>query len=224
MNWPSRRPSWHRHAAEALASHDLQRQQQLAAQGFVSKHAPKMPPPRCPRAAPAWRNAAAVQVAQLPGRQDERTAQRAAAQAAQEVLQQSQWRTRQKQQSAMQAALVAEVYYRVGEYVQPGSPCCRCYRLPISRRASSCPSEDVFCAPVRLSRFPATAAARFIPAQISRIATQPEFTPPVIYSNGQRSKLVFMVEARPQLKDATRLKPGQPLDVRLAATASVQGS
>jgi HlyD family secretion protein len=63
-----------------------------------------------------------------------------------------------------------------------------------------------------------------IPAQISRIATQPEFTPPVIYSNGQRSKLVFMVEARPQLKDATRLKPGQPLDVRLAATASVQGS
>jgi multidrug efflux pump subunit AcrA (membrane-fusion protein) len=63
-----------------------------------------------------------VQAAQLPGRQDERTAQRAAAQAAQEVLKQSQWRTRQKQQSAMQAALVAEVYYRVGEYVQPGQP------------------------------------------------------------------------------------------------------
>jgi HlyD family secretion protein len=62
-----------------------------------------------------------------------------------------------------------------------------------------------------------------ISAQISRIATQPEFTPPVIYSNAQRSKLVFMVEAQPQAADATRLKPGQPLDVR-RAEAPVPGA
>ena len=62
-----------------------------------------------------------------------------------------------------------------------------------------------------------------IGGQISRIATQPEFTPPVIYSNVQRSKLVFMVEAKPQNNDASRLKPGQPLDVRMAPASTIQG-
>ncbi|MFO1287754.1 MAG: HlyD family efflux transporter periplasmic adaptor subunit [Rubrivivax sp.] len=35
-----------------------------------------------------------------------------------------------------------------------------------------------------------------IAGRIEAIATQPEYTPPVIYSNAQRSRLVFMVEAR----------------------------
>ena len=55
-----------------------------------------------------------------------------------------------------------------------------------------------------------------IVARISRIATQVEYTPPVIYSNAQRSKLMFMVEARPDPADALRLHPGQPLDVQTA--------
>jgi len=54
-------------------------------------------------------------------------------------------------------------------------------------------------------------------ARISRIATQAEYTPPVIYAQAQRDRLVFMVEARPVSADAARLKPGQPLDVRRAA-------
>ena len=41
----------------------------------------------------------------------------------------------------------------------------------------------------------------------------------MIYSNAHRAKLVFMVEARPDAADATRLKPGQPLDVRRAGDA-----
>jgi HlyD family secretion protein len=56
-----------------------------------------------------------------------------------------------------------------------------------------------------------------IAARISRIATQAEYTPPVIYSNAQRAKLVFMVEARPNTPaDAARLRPGQPIDVQKA--------
>ncbi|WP_229256101.1 HlyD family secretion protein [Duganella fentianensis] len=213
-------------AAEALASHDLQRQQQLAAQGFVSKaRAEDAATTLSQSRARVAELAAAVQAAQLPGRQDERTAQRAAAQAAQEVLKQSQWRTRQKQQSAMQAALVAEVYYRVGEYVQPGQPVLSLLPPANIKARFFVPEQDV--GTLRAGQavtISCDGCGTPIPAQISRIATQPEFTPPVIYSNGQRSKLVFMVEARPQLKDATRLKPGQPLDVRLAATASVQGN
>ena len=54
-------------------------------------------------------------------------------------------------------------------------------------------------------------------ARISRIATQPEYTPPVIYSRGSREKLVFRVEAVPSPEQATMLRPGLPVDVRLAA-------
>ena len=54
-----------------------------------------------------------------------------------------------------------------------------------------------------------------ISAKITYISRQAEFTPPVIYSREQRSKLVFLVEAKPELADAVRLKPGQPLDVSL---------
>jgi HlyD family secretion protein len=53
-----------------------------------------------------------------------------------------------------------------------------------------------------------------IAAQITRVATEPEYTPPVIYSNAQRAKLVFLVEARPAAGEAVRLKPGQPLQVQ----------
>jgi HlyD family secretion protein len=57
-------------------------------------------------------------------------------------------------------------------------------------------------------------------ATVRWVSPQAEYTPPVIYSNASRSKLVFMVEADPD--DGTRalLKPGQALDVRLGPDAS----
>ena len=54
-----------------------------------------------------------------------------------------------------------------------------------------------------------------IEAKISYIARQAEYTPPVLYTREQRSKLVFLIEALPAPADATRLKPGQPVDVTL---------
>lgn len=53
-----------------------------------------------------------------------------------------------------------------------------------------------------------------IPAQVSFVAREAEFTPPVIYSVEARAKLVYMVEATPD--DVGPLKVGQPVDVRLA--------
>ena len=55
-----------------------------------------------------------------------------------------------------------------------------------------------------------------VAARISYVSTQPEFTPPVIYSRENRAKLVFMVEARFAPEYAATLHPGQPVDVRLA--------
>lgn len=54
-----------------------------------------------------------------------------------------------------------------------------------------------------------------VPARITYVSDQAEYTPPVIYSNESRTKLVFMVEARPAAADATKLHPGQPVAVRL---------
>jgi HlyD family secretion protein len=51
-------------------------------------------------------------------------------------------------------------------------------------------------------------------AHVSFISRTVEFTPPVIYSQEERAKLVFMVEARPEHPE--RLRVGQPLSVLLA--------
>ncbi|WP_245481503.1 efflux RND transporter periplasmic adaptor subunit [Bradyrhizobium sp. LVM 105] len=50
-------------------------------------------------------------------------------------------------------------------------------------------------------------------AKIYFIATSAEYTPPVIYSLDERSKLVYLVQARPSRPDALRV--GQPIDVYL---------
>ena len=56
-----------------------------------------------------------------------------------------------------------------------------------------------------------------IDARITFIASEPQFTPPVIYSLKEREKLVFLVEARPVKKLAKPLRPGQPVDVALTS-------
>ena len=50
--------------------------------------------------------------------------------------------------------------------------------------------------------------------RITFIASDAEFTPPVIFSRQERSKLVFLVKARPT-SGLSMLKPGLPVEVRL---------
>ncbi len=50
-------------------------------------------------------------------------------------------------------------------------------------------------------------------ARVSFIATSAEYTPPVIYSQEERNKLVFLIEALPEQPD--KLRVGQPVDVLL---------
>ena len=53
-------------------------------------------------------------------------------------------------------------------------------------------------------------------ARVSFISGSAEFTPPVIYSLDERSKLVFLIEALPDEPD--KLRVGQPIDVKLGPT------
>jgi HlyD family secretion protein len=54
-------------------------------------------------------------------------------------------------------------------------------------------------------------------AKIYFIATQAEYTPPVIYSLEERNKLVYLIQARPNKPDSLRV--GQPVSVFLNAKA-----
>jgi HlyD family secretion protein len=56
-------------------------------------------------------------------------------------------------------------------------------------------------------------------AKIYFIATMAEYTPPVIYSLDERSKLVYLIQARPSRPDALRV--GQPISVYLNAKTPV---
>ena len=206
-------------AQAALAASDLARQQQLLAQGFVS--AARIDDARTALAQARDRVAeleAALQVARLPARLDEQRAARATADAATQALRQSRWREQQKQQLAPVAAQVADTYYRVGEWVPAGAPVAALLPEGATKARFFVPATEVAAlSPGQAVQISCDGCGTPIAARISRIATQAEYAPPVIYSNAQRAKLVFMVEARPDAAEAKRLRPGLPLDVRPAA-------
>lgn len=202
-----------------LATAELARQQQLVAQGFLS--AARLDEVRAAADLARSRVAeldAALRVAALPARADERGAADAAAQAAQAGLAQARWREGQKQQAAPTAALVTDTFFRVGEWV-PAGQAVVALLPPGSIRARFFVAESEVGSLMigQAVTIHCDGCGAPIAAHIDRIATQPEFTPPVIYSNAQRARLVFMVEARPAPQDGPRLKPGQPVDVRRAA-------
>lgn len=208
-------------AARDLARSDLARQQALLAQGFVSQA--RLDDARTALAQAGARVGeleAALRVARLPARDDARSAASAQAEAARQALRQSEWRAQQKLGAAPSDARVADVFFRLGEYVPAGQPVVSL--LPpghVKARFFVPETEVATLAAGQAVTLHCDGCGAPIAAHISRIATQAEYTPPVIYSNAQRGKLVFMVEARPQAKDAARLHPGLPLDVRRAAAA-----
>ena len=203
-------------SAEQLAASDLVRQQQLVEQGFVTRA-------RATDAATALAQAkarvaeleASVAVANLPSRSDERDSAQALARAAEQGRAQASWRVEQTRQSAPVAARVSDVFMRVGEWVPAGQPVLALLP-PNQRKARFYVSESEIGAlkPGDAVQLHCDGCGAAIPAKVSFIANGPEYTPPVIYSNTQRTTLVFLVEARPSLpNDAERLRPGQPLSV-----------
>lgn len=200
------------------ADAELKRQQALVAQEFISRS-------RLDDAATALAQAkarvaeleAALRVAGLPARNDERASAEALAESARQAQRQLQWREQETQQAAPAAGLVRDTFWRVGEYVPAGQPVLALLP-PAARKARFfVPETEVGgLAPGQAVTLHCDGCGAPIAARISRIATQAEYTPPVIYSNTQRTRMVFMVEAQPAPADAPRLHPGQPLDVRRA--------
>ena len=149
------------------------------------------------------------------GREREITAQRAAIEASQAALEMAEWRLAQRRVSAPAAGRIADVLARPGETIAAGVPV-----------VSLLPPGNIFVrffiaetelatmhrgAPVAIT---CDSCPADLSAVISFISPQAEYTPPVIYSESTRAKLVYMIEARPPAERAALLNPGQPVAVR----------
>jgi HlyD family secretion protein len=112
------------------------------------------------------------------------------------------------------AGSVQQIYYRGGELVPSGKPIVAILppgnlKVRFFVNEATLPKLQIG-EPITVS---CDGCARDITAKISFIARSSEFTPPVIYSKEERSKLVFMIEARTETPE--RLRVGQPVTVKL---------
>jgi HlyD family secretion protein len=111
---------------------------------------------------------------------------------------------------------VFDTIYREGEWVAAGSPVVRLLPPQNVKVRFFVPEAIVGgLATGRAVAIQCDGCGGDIPATLTYVSTEAEFTPPVIYSNETRSKLVFMVEARPAVEHAGRLHPGAPVSVRI---------
>jgi HlyD family secretion protein len=107
---------------------------------------------------------------------------------------------------------VEDIYFRPGEYV-PASTSVVSILPPANIYVRFFVPETQF-AKVHLGQKVKITCdgCRPMVATVTFIASQQEYTPPVIFSVGNREKLVFKVEAR--AKGGVPIHPGQPVDVR----------
>jgi HlyD family secretion protein len=157
-----------------------------------------------------------LDVARLPGRAQQLKAQSNQVQSARAVLIQADWRVDQKSISAPAAGRIYDTMYREGEWVAAGMAVVR--MLPPQNITVRFFVPETLLGSLAIGHKVALhcdACGSDIPATITFVSSEAEFTPPVIYSKETRSKLIYMIEAHPTPADAAKLHPGQPLAVLL---------
>jgi HlyD family secretion protein len=163
-------------------------------------------------------NAKLEQMRSPTGRQYEIAAQNAMVEQARAALAQAEWQFDQRHVTAPVAALVSDTYARPGETINAGVPVVSLLPPQNILVRFFVPETDL--ASIRVGERLAIGCDGCAPgltATVSFIAPQPEYTPPVIYSESNRDKLVYLIEAHPPPDQAVRFKPGQPVDVRRVA-------
>lgn len=132
----------------------------------------------------------------------------------------SQTRLARRKGSAPVAGTIQQIYFREGEMVPaqrpvlsimpPGNMKIRFF-VPEAELPKLAIGNEV--------KVTCDNCAADLTAKIYFIATAAEYTPPVIYSLDERSKLVYLIQARPSRPDALRV--GQPISVYLGASTPV---
>ena len=156
-----------------------------------------------------------ISAAKLPNRSDLIDAASASVEASRHAFEQAEKNRAKRKVFAPASGTVEEVYFRPGEVVKegqaviallpPGNLKVRFFvHEPVRASLQVDQAINVSCDGCKSE----------LPAKISFIAREAEFTPPVIFSREQRQKLVYLVEARPSGATA-RLTAGQPVTVSL---------
>ena len=159
--------------------------------------------------------AAQLRVTKQGGRSDEVNAARAEMAAAQAAVEQAQWRLDQKSVKSPVSGLVQDTIYVAGEWVPAGLPVVSL--LPPANIKIRFFIPEPLLAKLKIGQalpLGCDGCAQ-LNARVSYISDQAEYTPPVIYSNEARAKLVYLAEARLAPEDAVKLHPGQPVDIIL---------
>ena len=204
-------------AALAQSEADLARTQKLVADKFLSPQ--QLDQAKAARDRDRGRVAESteqVQIAKLPARSDQIAAAQAEVKAASDALAQGRGRVEQKSQFAPTAARVVDTLFRPGEWVAAGAPVVTL--LPPANVKVRFYVPEPLVATLRAGQAVTVrcdGCGGDIAAAIRFIASQAEFTPPVIYSRQNRANLVFLVEAWPSQPNPA-LHPGLPVEVLLA--------
>jgi HlyD family secretion protein len=162
-----------------------------------------------------------ISAARLPNRSDLIDAAAASVEAARHSLEQAEKNLGKRRVFAPAGGTVEEVYFRLGEVVNPGQaviallpPGNLKVRFFVAEPARAKLSAG------QIVQVSCDGCGSGLTARVSFIARDAEFTPPVIFSQEQREKLVFLVEARP-VEATAKLTAGQPVTVALGPAPQV---
>jgi HlyD family secretion protein len=204
-------------ASLRLSTAQLARQEHLAARGDSPRE--RLDESRAARQRDAARLAAIeaqLALARQAGSDQQIRAATAAVEAADAALAQAEWQLAQTTVTAPEAGLVTNTFHEPGEWIAAGTPVVELLPPAKVKLRFFVPEPEL--AAIRLGA-PVGVDCDGCPeltAEITFIAPEAEFTPPVIYSQETRAKLVFLVEAHPREGAPAILHPGQPVTIRIA--------
>lgn len=137
----------------------------------------------------------------------------------------SQTRLARRSANAPVAGAVQQIYFREGETVPQQRPILSILPPGNMKVRFFVPEGDLPKLSVGQDlRVTCDGCASDLTAKVYYIATTAEYTPPVIYSQEERHKLVYLVQARPTKPDLLRV--GQPVSVQFdagSAAATIDG-
>lgn len=164
-----------------------------------------------------------IEVARLKSRTEDIAAAQEVVKQAKARVASAETRLAQRNVAAPAEGVVQEIYFRTGEIVPAGRPVLSLlppgnlklrFFVPQSTLPHIAIGQEVT---VRCDGCPPD-----LKANITFLARQAEFTPPVIFSSEERAKLVFRVEAIPLRPDLLRV--GQPVQIALSPGNGIEAA
>jgi HlyD family secretion protein len=201
-------------ASLALAEIELQRQTQLLEKGITTRQNYDQANSQVRQLRSRVASLSAQEkVGDLAARPDEIAAAKATVDQNQANLDQARKRLDDLMPAAPEDGLIENTFFNTGEWVPAGTPVVSLLPAFRVKLRFFVPEEDVARMQMgQMVSFTCDSCPPDLKARIIYISPRSEFTPPVIYSQSARTKLVFLIEARPE-PTQTRLSPGLPVTV-----------